>query len=447
MGLIDKCAPRIKSQGFGKLDSNAVAWFTRRTTGKKCNLLGFRYAQVANGFASFSSAYKDKPDEILCGLNKCDMTGVLTVEPSADARNTPLTGEETNPGVIKKTSVKTPIKAVGEKFQYGYTRFLIKGKAGDKFDIYLSNKGDQKNKSKYTRTLKEDGWNVLVFENFTPDEIIGKGWLGTEDAYELTVEPQQDKVFSLSTIELFENIYEMVRSQRFGVTCLNEFTPETELTTTEDVCDLPQYDETATTMELTLNYAKFIGDTFAFGGLTTRSDQAEHPVDKTDKFTTKVEVIDGVKYAYVTLPDLADVKCASFMVQPQDCAVDTLEYIDNEGAAGSLDLPDNMFFREGNRLYFSDSYRDTEMVINYPTLISAQAYEIGVDELNRNTYSLQIELPYGKNKSAYLQLDNVLVTGIPWTWTKEDAQLELPVTAVRDSEGHYGRWLIEDNIK
>jgi len=441
MSLLSQCQPKFNAQGMGKLGKDAMARITRRKAGEACNILGFRKGQIENGKATFSNAYKDKPDEKLCGMEKCDMTSVVTV---TDVVVKP-DGEDGLPAEGQTTFV-TPMSVSGEKFQYGYTRFLLKGKAGDVFDIYLRNAKGDKDQSKFTYTLNEDGWNVVVLENFNPDNVIGNGWIGTDAGYEMVIVPKQASEFAMSTIELFENIYDMQRSQAFALTCLNEFTPSTELTTTEDVCDMPQYDETATTMEITLNGAQFVGDMFDFGGLTKRSDKAEFPVNKNGEFVPKTEIVDGVEYSYITLPDLANVKCANFMVQPQNCDYETLKFIDGTGNIGSMELPDDVFVREGNRLYFSGSYKDQKMVVSYPTMISGQSYEIGVNELNKNRYSLEIEVPYGK-KSAILVLDNVMLTSIPWTWTKEESSFELPMTATRDALGRYGRWIIPDNVK
>lgn len=441
MTLLSNCAPTFASQTLGKLSKEATARITRVKSGESCNILGFRKGQPVDGKASFSTAQKDKPDEKLCGMDKCDMTSVVTVTDVKVKEN----GEDGLP-VAGQTQFVTPMSVSGEKFTYGYTRFMAKGKAGDKIEIYLRNSKEDKNQSKYNYTLKEDGWNVVVIENFNPDTVIGSGWVGTTDGYEMVIVPKQESDISLSTIELFENAYEFERTQSFILTCLNEFTPETELTTTEDVCDMPQYDETATTMEITLNGAQFVGDMFGFGGLTKRSDKAEYPVAKNDKFVATKEVVDGVEYSMITLPDLADIKCPAFLVQPQDCELGTLKYLEGTGNIGSMEVPDDAFIRDGNKLYFNSTYADAEVIVGYPTMISGQAYTIGVNELNRNRYRLEIELPYGKG-SAILVLDNVMITSIPWTWTKEEGAFELPMTATRDVRGNYGKWIIPDNEK
>ena len=432
-GIVSNCNPKLKSFALGKVDSNAVAWFTRIRSIQECNITGFRRADIKDGSGYVSNKNSDKPDGVICGLDKCDVTRTLTVTP-----NTPEEGKDVS------TQVTVPIDKTGSKFQYGYDRFLIKGNAGDEFDITIFNKDDTSNGNSYSVTFKQDGWNVIVLELFNPDAVVGTGWIGNDNGFEMVIKPKQATEFSLSTNELFESANDLVRDQTFGFSCISDFSGDPALTITEDLCDVPTYDPTATTIERSITATKMMGEFAEFGGMTRRIDTSEFPVQTTGEFKPVSKTVSGKEYAVITLPDLAEITCPAFLVQPQNCDYTELRHMNIDGTSSAVELPDDMFFVDGDEIYMDISHLDESFVIAYPIMVSGTAFEITVDELNANRYHMEMTLPIG-SKQYILQADNVLMTGIPWTWTNEAGTFTLPYTMVKDSDGKYGRFIRVDN--
>lgn len=434
MGILSSCKKNFKSGSVGKLDTNAVAYFTKNKSTANCNILGFAKSIVEDGKVLYSHRYVDKPEEKFCGLDRCDMTGVLFVTPDV-----PEEGEEVS------TVVTTEIGVSGETFQYGYERFMIYGKAGDKFDVTIKNPGE-KGGNKFNIVLKEDGWNAIVLELFTPDEVVDGGWIATDGPFHMVVEPKQETEFRLSTVEMFENAYELVRDQTIGFTCISDFSGDPALTLTENTCDIPVYDEAATTIERSITASNIIGDLSDFGPLTRRTDISEHTVQTTGQFVAKAETVEGQDYAVITLPDLAEVKCPAFLIQPQNCNYESLYHMNIDGTASNVEVPDDMYYREENKIFLSASYVDETFIIAYPITVSGTAWDITTDGMNDYSYSMEMVVPI-KGEDWIIKADNVKVTGLPWTWTGEAGSLTIPYTMVRESGGKYGQMIKVDNRK
>jgi len=434
MSYLDKCRPNFKSRAFGKVSTDSVAWFTKLRNPKQCNIFGFRNSEAVDGSILFSKLFSDRPDEVICGLQKCDMTGTLFVTPE-----TPDEGKEVS------TVVTTEVDKNGEPFQYGYLRLLVNGKKGDKFDITVKNKGSE-NGNKFSVILNDEGWNAVVLELFNPDEVVGTGWIGESVGFLVTVEPKQATKFSLSTLELFENAYDMVKDQTVGFTCITDFSGDPALTITEDTCSIPSYDDTATTIERSITASKMIGELGDFGGLYKRIDKSQFPVKRNGKFKAAAKTLNGVAYAAIEIPDLAAIQCPHLVVQPQNCEYEILQHMQVDGAASKVTIPEDMYFVEGETVYVKSTYVDEKFVISYPKMENGTAWEITTKELNEARYYMEITTPIGEDEYL-LQADNVFATGLPLTWTNAAGTITIPYSMVKDDDGKFGTLVKLDNSK
>ena len=145
--------------------------------------------------------------------------------------------------------------------------------------------------NKYTVTLAQTGWNAIMIELFNPDEVVSGGWIGENGSIKLIVSPETGSNFELSTIELFEDIYDLVKDQTFGFTCISDFSGDPALTITEDLCATPEYDETATKIERSLTATNIIGELADFHNMTRRLKDSEHYMQTRDKFTANLQII------------------------------------------------------------------------------------------------------------------------------------------------------------
>lgn len=420
--LLENCKPNFKSCPIGKLPTDSVAYFYKLRDANRCNIYGFKHSIAENAKSLYSYNYADKPDEKICGLDKCDMTGTLFVTPNGDED--------------KFAVVTTEIKANGEDFQYGYKRVFVYGNKGDKFDIAVMNMTGT-GANKYSVTLAESGWNAVVFELFNPDEVVAGGWIADNGSIKLVVTAKQAGAFRLSTAELFADIHDMVKDQTIGFTCISDFSGDPALTLTEDLCDIPQYDETATTIERSLTATNIIGELADFHNITRRQKNSEHLVQTRDEFVAKTETLDGVEYAVFTIPELADIKCPRLLVQPQNCEFDTLYHVDIDNDSTVVELPEEHFFRKGNKVYLSKAYEGTKVVVAYPIWIEGTAWDITTEDLNKQHYQMEMVTPICGDEYV-IKADNVMLTALPFTWTNAAGTFTVTYTMAKDSFGKYG---------
>lgn len=420
--LLENCKPNFKSCPIGKLPTDSVAYFYKLRDVNRCNIYGFKHSIAENAKSLYSYNYADKPDEKICGLDKCDMTGTLFVTPNGDEG--------------KFAVVTTEIKANGEDFQYGYKRVFVYGNKGDKFDIAVMNMTGT-GANKYSVTLAESGWNAVVFELFNPDEVVAGGWIADNGSIKLVVTAKQAGAFRLSTAELFADIHDMVKDQTIGFICISDFSGDPALTLTEDLCDIPQYDETATTIERSLTATNIIGELADFHNITRRQKNSEHLVQTRDEFVAKMETLDGVEYAVFTIPELADIKCPRLLVQPQNCEFDTLYHVDIDNDSTVVELPEEHFFRKGNKVYLSKAYEGTKVVVAYPIWIEGTAWDITTEDLNKQHYQMEMVTPICGDEYV-IKADNVMLTALPFTWTNAAGTFTVTYTMAKDSFGKYG---------
>ncbi|MGM0341674.1 hypothetical protein [Enterococcus sp. AZ007] len=426
--LLENCKPNFKSCPIGKLPTDSVAYFYKMRDPNRCNIFGFKNSEAEKASILYSYNYADKPDEKVCGLDKCDMTGTLFVTPSA-----------------AEAKVTTEIKANGEDFQYGYKRIFIRGTKAETFDLAVMNMTGT-GANKYTVTLAEDGWNAVVLELFNPDEVVAGGWVAENGAIKLVITAKQAEPFELSTAELFTDIHEMVKDQTIGFTCVSDFSGDPALTLTEDLCDLPQYDETATTIERSLTASNIIGELADFHNITKRQKNSEHLVQTRDEFTAKTETLDGVEYAMFTIPELADIKCPRLLVQPQNCEFDVLYHVDIDNDSTVIDLPEEHFFRKGNKVYMSNAYEGTKIVVAYPIWIEGTAWDITTEDLNKQHYQMEMVTPICGDEYV-IKADNVMLTALPFTWTNAAGTFTVTYSMAKDSYGKYGTIIKIDQRK
>ncbi len=419
--LLENCKPNFKSCPIGKLPTDSVAYFYKLRDVNRCNIYGFKHSEAVNSSILYSYNYADKPDEKVCGLEKCDMTGTLFVTAE---------GSEDLPVITSE------IKANSENFQYGYLRVFFHGEKGNAFDLSVMNMTGT-GANKYTITLTENGWNAVVVELFNPDEVISGGWVADNGAIKLVVNAKQADPFRLSTAELFEDIYDMVKDQTIGFTCVSDFSGDPALTLTEDLCDIPQYDETATTIERSLTATNIIGELADFHNITRRQKNSEHLVQTRDEFVAKTETLDGVEYAVFTIPELADIKCPRLLVQPQNCEFDTLYHVDIDNDSTVVELPEEHFFRKGNKVYLSKAYEGTKVVVAYPIWIEGTAWDITTEDLNKQHYQMEMVTPICGDEYV-IKADNVMLTALPLTWTNAAGTFTVTYTMAKDSYGKYG---------
>lgn len=421
--LLENCKPKFKSCPIGKLPTDSVAYFYKMRDPNRCNIYGFKHSEAANASILYSYNYADKPDEKVCGLDKCDMTGTLFVTPNG--------GE----GAFAK--ITSEIKANSENFQFGYLRIFVFGDSDDAFELSVMNMTGA-GANKYTVKLTENGWNAIVIELFNPDEVVSDGWVADNGSIKLVVSAKQAEPFQLSTAELFEDIYDMVKDQTIGFTCVSDFSGDPSLTLTEDLCSNSEYDETATTIERSLTASNIIGELADFHNTTRRQKNSAHLVQTRDEFTARAAMIGDAEFAMFTIPELAeDVKCPRLLVQPQNCEFDALYHVDIDNDATIIELPEEHFFRKGNKVYMSKAYADTNIVVAYPIWIEGTAWDITTEDLNKQHYQMEMVTPICGDEYV-IKADNVMLTGLPLTWTNAAGTFTVSYTMAKDSYGKYG---------
>lgn len=429
--LLENCKPNFKSCPIGKLPTDSVAYFYKLRDANRCNIYGFKHSEAENSSILYSYNYADKPDEKVCGLDKCDMTGTLFVTP--------------NGGEGKFAAIATEIKANAEDFQYGYMRVFVHGNEGDYFDLSVMNMTGT-GSNKYTVSLVETGWNAIVIELFNPNDVVSGGWIADNGAIKLIINAKQAEPFRLSTAELFEDIHALVKDQTIGFTCISDFSGDPALTLTEDLCAIPEYDETATTIERSLTASNIIGELADFHNITKRQKNSEHLVQTRDEFTAKASLLGGNEYAMFTIPELADIKCPRLLVQPQNCEFDTLYHVDIDNDLTVIDLPEEQFFRKGNKIYMSKEYVGTKVVVAYPIWIEGTAWDITTEDLNKHHYQMEMVTPICGDEYV-IKADNVMLTALPFTWTNAAGTFTVTYSMAKDSYGKYGTIIKIDQRK
>lgn len=432
--LLENCKARFKSCPIGKLQTDSVAYFYKLRDPNRCNIYGFKNSIVANGGTIlYSYNYSDKPDEKICGLDKCDMTGTLFVTASTETDATPPT-------------VTTEIKANAEEFQFGYLRVFIYGTKGDSFKLSVATMASTADSNDYDVTLAEDGWNAVMVELFNPDDVTGTGWIADNGSIKLTVTAGATSDFRLSTAELFASIYDIVRDQTIGFTCVTDFSGDPSLTLTEDLCNTPEYDETATAIERSLTASNIIGELADFHNITRRQNATEHLVQTRDEFTAVAETVNGIDYATFNIPELADIQCPRLLVQPQNCEFNTLYHVDVDNDQSYITLPEEQFFRKGNKVYMDGSYAGTKIVVAYPIWVEGTAWDLTTEDLNKQHYQMEMVTPICGDEYV-IKADNVMITALPLTWTSAAGTFTVSYTMAKDSFGKYGSIIKIDQRK
>lgn len=436
--LLENCKAKFKSCAIGKIKSDSIAYFYKLRDVNRCNIFGFKNSIATNGSIMYSYNYGDKPAERICGLKKCDMSGTLFVTPTK-----PEEGEE--PVV---TTVTTQIKANAESFQYGYLRLFIHGNPGETYDLSVSNatKLDTPGSNDFVLKLNDYGWNTFVVELFNPDKTTQFGWVAMNDAMKLVITPRQQEPFRLSTVELFEDIYGLVSDQTIGFECISDFSGDPALTITEDLCDIPSYDETATTIERSLTATNIIGELAEFHNITKRQKNSDHLVQTRDKFTAVYEKVNEIEYATFTIPELEEVQCPRLLVQPQNCEFDTLYHVDIDNDVNAFEIPEEQYFRKGNKIYLSKAYVGTDVVVAYPIWIEGTGWDITTEELNKHTYQMELVTPICGDEYL-IKADNVMLTSLPMTWTNAASSFTVGYTMAKDSYGRFGQIVKIDQRK
>lgn len=430
--LFENCKPDFKSSNMGKIDAKSVAYFYKMRDVNRCNIYGFKNSTAENASILYSHKNADKPDERICGLDKCDMTGTLFV--------TPATGED-----AKNAVVTTEIKANGEDYQYGYKRIFMHGKAGEKYTVGISNMAGA-GQNQFNVTLKEDGWNPIMLELFNPDKVVSGGWVAENGAIKLTVTALQAEPFRLSTAELFDDIHGLVRDQTIGFTCISDFSGDPSLTLTDDLCEIPVYDETATTMERSLTATNIIGELSEFNNLTRRQKKSEHLVQTRSKFKASIETVDGEDYATFVIPELAEIKCPRLLIQPQDCEFASLKHLNIDYDETLMEISDEFFFIKDNKVYLSSSYDGVQILVAYPVWVEGTGWDITTEDLNKQHYQMEMVTPIAGN-DYIVRADNVMLTAMPMTWTNAAGSFTVPYTMAKDSYGRFGEIIKIDNRK
>lgn len=433
--LLENCKANFKSCPIGKIQTDTIAYFYKLRDVNRCNIFGFRNSEATNADILYSYNYADKPDEKICGLDKCDMTGTLFVTPATG-------GTEEDPIV---TTVTTEIKANAEKFQFGYLRLLIFGTTGETVGVSISNMTGS-GSNDYVLKLSEDGFNSFVLELFNPDAVTAGGWIADNNSIKLIVKPHQQEPFRLSTVELFEDIYDLVHDQTIGFNCISDFSGDPALTITEDLCDIPSYDETATTMERSLTATNIIGELADFHNITRRQKNSEHLVQTRDKFKAVIETLNGIEYAVFTIPEMADIKCPRLLVQPQNCEFNTLYHVDIDNDSNAFEIPEEQFFRKGNKVYMSKTYDGTEIVVAYPIWIEGTGWDITAADLNKQHYQMEMVTPICGDEYI-IKADNVMLTALPLTWTNAAGSFTVGYTMAKDSYSRFGQIIKIDQRK
>lgn len=428
--LLENCKPNLKSCPAGKLKPDSIAYFYKLRDPNRCNIYGFKHSEAKNATILYSYNYADKPDEKVCGLDKCDMTGTLFVTPAA--------GDQ-------KAEVTTEIKANAENFQYGYQRTFIYGDENDSFDIAVMNMTGT-GANKYTVTLAGKGWNAVVIELFNPDETVGGGWVADNGSIKLVITAKQSEPFRLSTDELFEDIYDMVKDQTIGFNCVSDFSGDPALTLTEDLCATPEYDETATTIERSLTATNIIGELADFHNITRRQKNSEHLVQTRDEFTAKEATLGGKEYAAFTIPELADIKCPRLLVQPQDCEYNSLYHVNIDNDSTVINLPEEHFFRKGNKVYLAESFVGTKIIVAYPIWIEGTAWDITTEDMNKQHYQMEMVTPICGDEYV-IKADHVLMTALPFTWTNAAGSFTVPYRMAKSSFNKFGTIIKIDQRK
>lgn len=433
--LLENCKAKFKSCPIGKIQTDSIAYFYKIRDVNRCNIFGFKHSEATNAEILYSYNFSDKPDERVCGLEKCDMTGTLFVVPA--------TGGTSEDPIV--TTVTTEIKANAEKFQFGYKRLFIFGNAGDTFDVSVANMTG-KGSNDYVLTLTENGWNTFVIELFNPDEVVDGGWIADNNSIKLIVTPHQQEEFRLSTVELFEDIYDLVNDQTIGFDCVSDFSGDPSLTVTDDLCEIPSYDETATSIERSLTATNIIGELADFHNITRRQKNSEHLVQTRDEFKAVSEELNGVEYAVFTIPEMADIKCPRLLVQPQNCEFNTLYHVDIDNDSNAFDIPEEQFFRKGNKVYMSKVYVGTKIVVAYPIWIEGTGWDITSADLNKQHYQMEMVTPICGNE-CIVKADNVMLTSLPFTWTNAAGSFTVGYQMAKDSYGRFGQYIKIDQRK
>ncbi|MDT2685807.1 hypothetical protein [Enterococcus gallinarum] len=432
--LLENCKARFKSCPIGKLQTDSVAYFYKLRDPNRCNIFGFKHSIASNdGGVLYSYNYEDKPDEKVCGLDKCDMTGTLFVTPSS--------AEEAKPPVVV-----TEIKANAENFQFGYLRVFVYGSKNDNFKLSVSTMLSSTDSNDYDVTLAQDGWNAVMIELFNPDNVTGVGWVADNGSIKLTITPNGMNSFRLSTAELFSDIYDLVKDQTIGFTCVTDFSGDPSLTLTEDLCDIAQYDETATTIERSLTASNIVGELADFHNITRRQNSTEHLVQTRDEFTAVLETVNDIEYATFNIPELADIQCPRLLVQPQNCEFNTLYHVDIDNDQSFIILPEEQFFRKNNKIFMNSSFAGAKIVVAYPIWVEGTAWDITAADLNKQHYQMEMVTPICGDEYV-IKADNVMLTSLPLTWTSGAGTFTVGYTMAKDSYGKYGSIIKLDQRK
>lgn len=429
--LINNCKPKFRSVSMGKLVADSVAYFYKLRDPERCKIYGFKNASADNAGLLYSHNFKDKPDAKICGLDKCDLTGTLFV--------TPETGEKAN-----ASKVVSPVKANGEDYQYGYLRLFVFGKGI--YKVTIKNSNDDKNMNVYNITVADDSWHPVVLELFNPDEVVGTGWVGKNSAFDIVIEPKQATPYRLSTVELFDDIYDLVQDMTIGFECITDFSGDPALTITEELCGGQSYDSKATKIERSLTASNIIGELAEFHNITKRKKNLEHVIQDRGKFTAKEEKVNETIYACFTIPELAEIHCPRLLVQPEGCNIMPLYHVDVDNDDRLIQLGEEHFFRKGNKLYLNEVYKDTTITVAYPIVVEGTAWDITTTEIENTRYQMEIVTPIGKDEYV-IKADNVFITALPLTWTGEAGTFTVPFTMAKDSEGKFGEIIKIDNRK
>ncbi len=421
--------------GEKKLTKQEEVTFTTHAELPDCRKIDAKSIVEASGDYTYNR-YDRPENRFECMRTGCTNTGTLTAE---SANETLLYYAQYD----------------ATEFAAGVITYYVKPATGATFPITVTTKiGDAKTLTDadvYTTTIAatdvtDDGFAPVVVDlSETPSSVAGNGWEpNSVGAY---IQISANAVVGISSISIFESIFDFEINDTIKVTCLSEVGGSFDVDALEATCLQAGYDDSVSSFDQTVTGNKVTPNYWKLNPLMARGDRVSGFYPTTIEKEVQAYAVggDAEAYGYVRLADAYEDECGYFAVEiSDDCDV-------TEAYLAQLSIPVLANIDEGHFQIIRNPDGSTDVIMNaaligktvkiaYPQAVVIDS-ELVADTDNLNHIRVRMTIPRETTDGAryLLVFDNVLITSFPATINTEETEFSFSISIQRNADGSFFR--------
>lgn len=282
-----------------------------------------------------------------------------------------------------------------------------------------------------TATDVRDGFMPVIVDLTDTPTDIGSGWTPGNDAYIAITLPAAN--MGISSINIFDALSDFELDAVVKVACISSMGGSFDVSAIESTCLSSGYDKTLSSLSFPVTGNKVSANYYLLNPLNGKGEEATGFEVVTVKKTLDAN-------AKVTLYDVAPDECGFFAVQvPSECASPELI---------KLNIPVEIDVDEGHyqilggdtntpTLKFNAILAEKDVLITYPRVMKATEITGNVENLDGVRTRMTVPLETTDGRKQIHVFNNVLVTGFPMSFTKNETEFAFTITIEKDAGGDF----------